>query len=275
MTNNFSKINKREFKTFGNSGRISGRTEYSNQCMWISLLNYLNDVLGNNLSIDDIRDIASSNNTPINNIDEQFDFMVHSYALFNVLESFDLQLHIYIPARDDENNKIFINDNLLVLGNIESNNIVSIVSYGSHFELITQIENRKLYNNKMAKMNTNNFVPNISLATGCDNISSLSIELINKIISLIDIKDSLTVIVHTLMNEIKDISSKEVQYKNIGSLADCLSKEEQEQLNIQYEYCLMNLIEEKISKELQLKNARIQIKKVSNAIKHKLVKIRK
>lgn len=84
------------------------------------------------------------------------------------------------------------------------------------FELITQIRNRELYNNKLSKMNNKYFVPNVSLAIGCDNISSLSMDQINKIISLISVKDSLILIIHILMKEINNISNKEEQYKNIS-----------------------------------------------------------
>lgn len=49
--------------------------------MWLSIIDYLNVVLGNNMNLDDIRAIGSSNSTRINDNNEQFDTDEHLKAL--------------------------------------------------------------------------------------------------------------------------------------------------------------------------------------------------
>jgi hypothetical protein len=66
-------------KKFGvkkNNGS-NGNNRYSNQCMWLSILDYLNGVMRNNMNLDEIRAIGSRNNTRINNVREQFDTTLH------------------------------------------------------------------------------------------------------------------------------------------------------------------------------------------------------
>lgn len=164
----------------------NGSKMYSNQCMWLSILDYLNDVLGNNLSLEEIRTIGSRNNTTINNELEQFDTTLHYESLLNVIETFYLQIHFYVVFRDGEHQ--FISDiPNMISGNLSSPNIVSIVSYGAHYELITFIKNKLLYGGKIK--NNDIFIPDRDLALGkkINNENKLNIEQIKRIDDLIDI----------------------------------------------------------------------------------------
>ena len=154
------------FSTISNSGRYGNR--FTNQCMWLSILEYINNVLGNNITLEDLRELASSNGTAINDDNDEFDYMDHGHALQNVIEAFDLNLHIYLPIRNDNNDLVIVNSDYLLLGDELSPNIISIIAYGAHFELITQINERRLYNNIII---ANEFKPNLNLAVGKNSIN--------------------------------------------------------------------------------------------------------
>ena len=126
-----------------NGGDNSGN--YSNQCIWISIIDYLNGVLGNNINLDEIRAIGSTNNTRINSTREMFDTDFHNESLIQVASVFDLQIHLYVSFKDKSSGSLVISkEPNWIIGDYSSSNVVSIVSYGAHFELITSIGKRKL-----------------------------------------------------------------------------------------------------------------------------------
>lgn len=152
------------FKTLKNNGQKNG---YTNQCLWISILDYLELVLGNITSIDEIRQVASSENAKINETNEEFDFHKNSLALTNVLNFFDAQIHFY-TLLVSKNGKYKIDTNeLLIFGEVYSTNIISIAYFGSHFELIIEINNQKLFPDaKFINKNVHNFTKDLSLVFG-------------------------------------------------------------------------------------------------------------
>lgn len=176
-------------KKFGvkkNNGS-NGNNRYSNQCMWLSILDYLNGVMGNNINLDEIRAIGSRNNTGINNVMEQFDTKLHFQSLLNVIETFDLQVHFYVVTTDKNGDLTISNNPNMIVGEVSSSNIVSIVSYGYHFELITSIGHRQLYEGKI-KINEK-FVPNreLALAKKINNVNKLSQAQLARIDELLEI----------------------------------------------------------------------------------------
>lgn len=122
------------FNTIRNDGRIDA---YSQQCFWISIMNYLNYILNQNISIRRIREIASYNNTNINKVDEPFDDFEHLQSAFNVADEFDLTIQIFLPDR--LNGNIDIRNPVINIGS--GSNIVRIVQFIDHFELITSVDN--------------------------------------------------------------------------------------------------------------------------------------
>ncbi len=126
------------FNTIKNDGRIDG---YSQQCFWISIINYLNYNLNQNISIRRIREIASYYNSNINKVDEPFDDFEHLQSAFNVADEFDLTIQIFLPDR--LNGDINIRNPAINIGS--GSNLVKIVQFIDHFELITSVDNDRTY----------------------------------------------------------------------------------------------------------------------------------
>lgn len=151
------------FLTKKNNGS-DGSSKYSNQCMWISIIDFLNGVLGNDFNLDVIRAIGSNNNTVINGPKKQFDTDTNLRALLNVASIFDLQIHMYVSFRNKSYELVISDEPNWIIGNYSASNVVSIVSYGGHFELITSIGSRTLYGGKI--VDSSAFIPNRDLAIG-------------------------------------------------------------------------------------------------------------
>ena len=156
---------KSTFSTIRNTGSIKGLNgNYINQCFWISILDYLNKIKKNNYTIDDIRLIASKNNTVINSTNSVFDYQLHENAAINLAEVFDLSIEIYYSNRNGELlNTEWISDNnpAYIFGT--GANRVPIVAYGDHFQLIIKSNSINL-ENEIDLIESTTFVPNIKLA---------------------------------------------------------------------------------------------------------------
>ncbi len=218
------------FKVKKNNGS-NGSSEYSNQCMWLSIIDFLNEVNHNTLTLPQIREIASSPslNTPqgavINGKLQEFDTDRHMDALLNIVNTFDLQIHLYVSFRNNTGNLIISDEPDWIIGNSSAPNVVSIVSYGAHFELITSIGERKLYGgvfeeleidtSAKSKDNSNNyadFKPNIELASGKKIKKSIKPTEIANINKLLDIMSYLE---HTIVNIQQNKARNERELKNL------------------------------------------------------------
>jgi uncharacterized protein YukE len=153
-----------EYIAIYNSGNEGDST---NQCLWISIIQYLNFVLGYNLDFKRIRQIAKNRELfQINGTQEMFDFEKHMEALRNVLSHFNLQIRIYFANMTEEGNS-FIDIRSQDIGSPKSGNIVHIVSYGAHFELISQIGDEVLYQGALSQLEKiNGSSPKASIAIG-------------------------------------------------------------------------------------------------------------
>ena len=164
------------FNVISNSGKLPG-TNYRNQCMWLSILEYINTQLDGDYTLDEIRNIASDNNRlPINSVTEMFILDRHYQALHNLSAIFGLTICIhYTESRDDET---YINRRFNEIAQGGQNN-VHILSYGAHFELITHIDGRLQLPNhvsssqitqpKLSDISSgNNFKPNLNLSFGIE-----------------------------------------------------------------------------------------------------------
>jgi hypothetical protein len=192
-------------------------TQYSNQCIWISILDYLKLNRFSEFSewnLDKIRNIASSNNTPINSNLECFDFDIHEIAIQNVVNYFNINIRIYTPFWKNNiirDNNLQINDfTYLEIKPINqlSNQLVNIISYGNHFELITNISE----NNDNNTSNSTVFKPDIKLAYE----SSVDKEISDKI-SINDKSDKVNNILLELNNIDQEITFLLNQIKNIDN----------------------------------------------------------
>lgn len=124
------------FKVISNNGTESG---YSNQCMWISIKDYINRELlikdKPRYSLEEIRNIASDNNTiPINGPNFSFNEFLHYDAIKNITEYFNLKIVIHQYSLENGIGK----EQIKIYG--VGKNIVPIISYGNHFNLITEID---------------------------------------------------------------------------------------------------------------------------------------
>lgn len=203
-------------KRFGvkrnNGSDDSGR--YSNQCLWLSIIDYLNGVLGNNYNLDDIRYIGSRNDTRINNSSQQFDTDYHLRSLINVCETFDLQIHFYVAFRDKSTNLVISNEPNWIVGNYHASNVVSIVSYGAHFELITYIDDMQLYKGKISV--NKNFIPNRELALGINKnlVKKLNFSQIEKIDELLEITVNFERIIYDLEKDLNTDQTRLINLEN-------------------------------------------------------------
>ena len=62
--------------------------------------------------------------------------MIHIYinyqSLLNVIETFYLQIHFYVVIKNKNGNSFISNRPNMIVGEISSSNVISIVLYGSH-----------------------------------------------------------------------------------------------------------------------------------------------
>ena len=117
---------------------------YSNQCLWVSIIHYLILVENINITIYQLRDIASNNGRcRINDKDSMFDD--HYECLLNVLNYFNIKLRMF--KRDRESELFYEETSDFHYNNptLKSNKTVFIKCIGEHFELIYKINDELLY----------------------------------------------------------------------------------------------------------------------------------
>jgi hypothetical protein len=148
------------FNTIKNDGRMDA---YSQQCFWISIMNYLNYNLNQNISIRRIREIGSTDNTNINKVDEPWDDFEHLQSAFNVADEFGLTIQIFLPDR--LNGDINIRNPAINIGS--GNNMVRIVQFIDHFELITSLDNDRtvISLNEEGKSKESSYKTNVDVAS--------------------------------------------------------------------------------------------------------------
>lgn len=153
---------KKNYKVISNNGTDNGMT---NQCLWISIQKYLLYVLKKNLTISEIKNIASNNNEySINGKYEEFDTDKHTLSLINLAKKFRLTIYFYTQDKND----MSISDSPISFYGVDaSENIVHIVHYGSHFELIISFNGIDFFEG-FTKQQSSNFIPNIKLGLGID-----------------------------------------------------------------------------------------------------------
>jgi RNA polymerase-binding transcription factor DksA len=137
------------YETKHNNGS-NNELSYTNQCMLISILHYVNRNKQKPESIHDIRLFASSNNMNINRVNKLFDTDYHMDSLRQVLRHYQLNLYIYIINNNNKCIRISINNEFY-------STTIHIVNRNSHFELMTNINGCKFYNNEIISDNFYNY----------------------------------------------------------------------------------------------------------------------
>lgn len=126
-----------EFTTISNNGSLG---QYTNSCIWITILHFLKYVKRNaTITLTQIRNDAEFNYPN----DEAFDLdkIPHKTALQNFLNKHHLAVHIYY-SNDKKKEHItvdkWLGNTAITFGDPldDGSNVIPIVSYGNHFELI-------------------------------------------------------------------------------------------------------------------------------------------
>ena len=183
----------KNFYTKSNQGVIDN---YSNSCMFISILDYLNGVLGIDINIHQLRQIGRMNDTENH---KMFDDNIerHKAGLQDIVNMFNLDIH-FLNAKN--NIELYNKDDFLaILNRVKSNgndrNLLYIVSSGEHFELLVY--------NELWGVDLRNFFPNLDFNDSKKKFLVFS-EKINTYIDINELKNRNKI----LNDEIKNIESE-------------------------------------------------------------------
>ena len=129
-------IQNTNFLALHNNGSVD---QYTNSCMWLSILQYLNIILGNQITINEIRNIGR-----VYDNNQMFDAKNNNHwnGILEIARVFYLEIFI-IPINIHNTNYLTLNNGFKEsIGN--GRNKVNIVSYGLHFELILYSEDHRI-----------------------------------------------------------------------------------------------------------------------------------
>lgn len=154
------RVNEKDkiFWPLSNNGVIS---YYTNSCLYISILSYLNNVLGININIHQLRQIGKLNTNENN---AMFDDRIprHEQGLQDIVNRYNLEI-IFLNVKS--NGKLYDKSDFSAISNIiksngRNRNRFYICSYGLHFELV-------IFSN-LWNINLKNYFPNEQI----ENISN-------------------------------------------------------------------------------------------------------
>ena len=137
------------FEVIPNNGVPRERgTRMSNQCLWISIVDFLNregivDIQTERpITVSGIRSLLSQQNYVINNEDQMADTQQLNDSLSYLSQLYNLRFEFFDISNEEgvyrRENGEMINNNYFVIDNsVEGNHVVPIAFYGHHFQLIT------------------------------------------------------------------------------------------------------------------------------------------
>lgn len=133
--NNLSKIiGGGKFESKWNNGR---REHYTNSCMWISIHDYLTEIMNYDITLQQLRSLGKADKEEDRN--EMFDSinLIYVNGLERICQVFGININIYTK---DESDKLILTD-IYPLTRIEGSDsnrpTIHIFSRGLHFQLIT------------------------------------------------------------------------------------------------------------------------------------------
>ena len=171
-----------EIITIPNNGVLSHDNKtYRNQCFWISIIDYFRYILDKTINIKEIREFGNNN---INTESSFTDVFEHEKGIRNVIKTLNIKYNkkiIIILYEYNKNSniitlstKIAFDQNEMIGDNIKlkkykessSYNIIYIISYGAHFELLLYIDEQMVYNieQEIDQSIQHSFKPNYDLA---------------------------------------------------------------------------------------------------------------
>lgn len=155
----------KQFITLHNSGVFTENEQrWSNQCMLISIHQYLVEFLNIEINFSDLRRIAGLYNDT-NHTMFDIDDVRFVNAINNIATHFDLNIRVYYVNNKGERR---LSNFYHQFGNTNSNLVVSIASYGLHFELVVHNIN-PIIDLQIVDDRVSPFQPTISLAHICSN----------------------------------------------------------------------------------------------------------
>lgn len=142
------------FNVVPNSGQVD---DMSNQCMWISISDYLRIYREINISVRELRQIAGLDRTTEQT---QFDWETPQFrrGIEKVAEIFGLRINCYLVGHDGVPNQYLFfdpdtkrNPMPMHIINERGHNIVNLAFYGAHFQLITSGFGLERFNGRFYK----------------------------------------------------------------------------------------------------------------------------
>ena len=150
-----------------NTGTPDDYPEATNQCMLISILNYINYCLRINITFFMFRNEYCSSGMDVNNINEPYDNDKHKNALEFLLKRYNIRIQIFY-YNTPINSPAWISNNFQYeIGNNNAKYVIPIVAYGEHFELIIKMPNFDI--SSFFPGINKEFEPDLNLAIGNNN----------------------------------------------------------------------------------------------------------
>jgi hypothetical protein len=235
-----------KYITIKNSGYVNenGINMY-NQCMWISIRDYLSYVRGINITVQDLKNMVGLGP---DTYDEMFDWETPRYrdAIMGLCQIFDICINAYLTLQNGETHPelVFPGTDIpmpMHIINEHSNNVVPIAFYGAHFELIlsgpyitTLIPFNSSNNFNQAPYQPKVFMKSKQRYVTPDQlITSKEIKLVDLYVKLINNKQEIDVIKKTRPRIYKDNWDAEQGLQNLSKLTD-LNDEERMELSKLY-----------------------------------------
>jgi hypothetical protein len=195
--NNLQQFGGNKVTTKSNSGRLEGM---SNQCFWISILDYLHDNGYPELTLRELRKFMIDANLKINKENEIFDSDLYREASEYIANIFDLKIQAYLI---DSNGYILYSGEIInTIG--DGRNVVNIAQFGQyHFELIINRENNS----------NNNFRPLVLINNDLTDVNKIPENIRKQYIKLSENQGEI-IIIEKLLKESQSELDKQKKRKN-------------------------------------------------------------
>jgi len=139
------------FTAFINTGHLidTEGNEFWNACLFVAFMQYLLAVRKDRRTVTEIRRIAKFPGTKECMLD--ISKRGHEESIINLVKFFNVQIVIYYANQEYKqpvaNKWIYSSGNKFYGNDVRPNDRVHIIAYGNHFELITKIDGKNLYQN--------------------------------------------------------------------------------------------------------------------------------
>jgi len=197
--NKLNQFGGRKVTTKSNSGSLE---KMSNQCFWISILDYLHANGHPELTLRELRKFVKDVGIKINKENEIFDSNLYRHASEYIADIFDLTIRVYLI--DHRGNILHRGDTINIIGN--GRNVFDIAQFGQyHFELITN----------SAGLYANNFRPLVVVKNNLTDINDIPMDMRQQYILITEDQGELGIMENLLKEDELDLEEKQKQKKEI------------------------------------------------------------